>query len=193
MKFNFKVIVIALFSVVSVAQSQDVEKLNSQNKSLSYDETIAAYQALAKNSKKAKLFTEGLTDCGRPLHLFVISADGTFDPVVARQKGKTVILINNGIHPGEPDGIDASVRLSQKYLDGKKKLPENVVICIIPVYNIDGSLNRGCCSRANQNGPEQYGFRGNAKNLDLNRDFIKADAENTRSFIKIFQKWDPDV
>ena len=185
--------IIFLFSFISLATSQDIEQLNSQNKSLTYDEAIQAYQQLADKSKKAKLFTEGLTDCGRPLHLFVISSDGTFDPVIARQKGKSIILVNNGIHPGEPDGIDASVRLAQDYLGGKKKLPDNVVICIIPVYNIDGSLIRGCCSRANQNGPELYGFRGNAKNLDLNRDFIKADAENTKSFIKIFRKWDPDV
>jgi hypothetical protein len=60
---------------------------------------------------------------------------------------------------------------SQSYLEGKLPLPENVVICIIPVYNIDGSLRQGCCTRANQNGPDTQGFRGNAQNLDLNRDF----------------------
>jgi len=193
MKLHFQLSFGFLFSFISFAYSQDVAKLNSQNKSLTYDEAIAAYQTLAANTKKAKLFTEGLTDCGRPLHLFVISNDGTFDPESARKKGKSVILINNGIHPGEPDGIDASIRLSQDFLSGKEKLPDNVVICIVPVYNIDGSLMRNCCSRANQNGPEKYGFRGNAKNLDLNRDFIKADAENTRSLIKIFRRWDPDV
>ncbi len=174
--------------------SQDVVKLNESNQSLTYDETISAYTNLARRfPAQAKLTTEGLTDCGKPLHLFIISADGFFTPEAARKNGKAVVLINNGIHPGEPDGIDASVRLSQDFLNGKKKLPANVVICIIPIYNIDGALKRGCCSRANQNGPEAYGFRGNARNLDLNRDFIKADAANTRSFIKIFRHWDPDV
>lgn len=173
--------------------SQDVVKLNEQNKSLTYEQTIGAYRELAANNKNSKLLEQGLTDCGKPLHLFVISGDGTFDPQAARLKNKIVILVNNGIHPGEPDGIDASVRLSQEYLNGKKKLPENVILCIIPVFNIDGSLKRGCCSRANQEGPEEYGFRGNAKNLDLNRDFVKADASNTRSFISIFREWDPDI
>ena len=74
----------------------------------------------------------------------------------------------------------------------KNKLPDDVVICIIPVYNIDGSLNRGL-SRVNQNGPESYGFRGNAKNLDLNRDFIKTDSRNSYSFQEIFNSWQPDL
>jgi|SRR5688572_3316773 len=193
MKKTINTFIISIL-LYSSAFSQDVKSLNEKNQSLTYEQTIAAYETLAReNNNKAKLFTEGLTDCGRPLHLFVISSDGKFNPEEVKQKGKAVVLINNGIHPGEPDGIDASVRLAQDFLSGKKELPNNVVILIIPIYNIDGSLERGCCSRANQNGPEQYGFRSNAKNLDLNRDFVKADAENTLSFIKIFRKWDPDV
>jgi hypothetical protein len=74
-----------------------------------------------------------------------------------------------------------------------KGLLQHVVLAIIPIYNIDGALNRGCCSRANQDGPEAYGFRGNARNLDLNRDFIKCDAENSRSFSEIFQELQPDI
>jgi hypothetical protein len=68
-----------------------------------------------------------------------------------------------------------------------------MVVCIIPVYNIGGALNRGCCSRANQLGPEQYGFRGNAQYLDLNRDFVKGDAKNTWAFWEMYQEWRPDV
>ncbi|MFM7903503.1 MAG: M14 family zinc carboxypeptidase, partial [Bacteroidota bacterium] len=144
-------------------------------------------------NKSAQLIEAGLTDVGKPLHLFVLSKDGIFDPVIAKRKGKTVLMILNGIHPGEPDGIDASIRLSQNLLSGKTELPSNVIICIIPIYNIDGSLNNRCCTRANQNGPINQGFRGNARNLDLNRDFIKCDSENAKSFTKIFRDWDPDV
>ena len=74
-----------------------------------------------------------------------------------------------------------------------KTLPDNLIICIIPIYNIDGALNRGSFSRANQNGPEAYGFRGNAQNLDLNRDFIKTDTKNSYVFQQIFNEWNPDV
>ncbi|NHZ85173.1 MAG: hypothetical protein GWP19_04755, partial [Planctomycetia bacterium] len=62
----------------------------------------------------------------------------------------------------------------------------------IPMYNIGGVLNRNSTTRANQNGPEEYGFRGNARNLDLNRDFVKLDSENAKSITKIFHEWNPD-
>src|SRR5690606_37042971 len=122
------------------------------------------------------------------------SEDGDFTPASLREKGKTVLFINNGIHPGEPCGIDAPIKLAEELLSDKnaKKLLKEVVVCIIPFYNVGGGLNRSCCSRANQNGPLEYGFRGNAQNRDLNRDFIKADTRNTRAFIKAFQAWNPD-
>ena len=70
---------------------------------------------------------------------------------------------------------------------------DNALIAIIPFYNVGGALNRGCCSRANQNGPLAYGFRGNARNFDLNRDFMKMDTENSASFARFFAAFDPDV
>jgi hypothetical protein len=101
----------------------------------------------------------------------------------------------NGIHPGEPEGIDASMMLSRDLLTktSLKPILNEVVIVIIPIYNVDGALNRNSHSRTNQNGPESYGFRGNAKNLDLNRDFIKCDSKNSRSFAQIFHTWQPHI
>jgi hypothetical protein len=76
---------------------------------------------------------------------------------------------------------------------GKIKMPDNVVLAVIPLYNIGGALNRNSFSRVNQNGPNSYGFRGNAQNLDLNRDFTKSDSRNARSFAQIFHWLDPDI
>ncbi len=163
------------------------------NYSPSYDSIIKFYKALDKKYPLARMFEIGLTDIGKPLHLFVISADGDFNPESLKKKGKLVLFINNGIHPGEPDGIDACMQMSRDLLAKNPPELKNVVLCIIPVYNIDGCLNRSCCTRANQDGPEMTGFRGNARNLDLNRDFIKCDSENAKSFTKAFRKWDPDV
>ncbi|HTL81470.1 MAG TPA: M14 family zinc carboxypeptidase [Bacteroidia bacterium] len=163
------------------------------SKTRTYDSIIACYKQFDKKSPMALLKEAGTTDIGKPLHLFILSKDQTFDAVKAKQKGKAILLINNGIHPGEPDGIDASIEMVNYYLTNPDSLPANIVILIIPVYNVDGCLNRNNTSRANQNGPEEYGFRGNAKNLDLNRDFIKCDAENTKSLEKIFAEWNPDV
>jgi hypothetical protein len=123
----------------------------------------------------------------------VITKSGDYNPASIHLKNKRIILISNGIHPGEPEGIDACLQLSNDLLSNPKLIPDNVVICIIPIYNVDGALNRSCCSRANQDGPEEYGFRGNAKNLDLNRDFIKCDSKNAKTFTEIFQEWKPDV
>jgi len=105
------------------------------------------------------------------------------------------LLINNGIHPGEPDGIEASQLLARDLLMKEELagLLDQVVIAIIPFYNIGGVLNRNSTSRTNQNGPLEYGFRGNARNFDLNRDFIKNDTRNAKSFAKIFHALDPDV
>ena len=158
-----------------------------------YDEIILTYTGFSKENPSTRLLTYGKTDVGKPLHLFVISKDRIFDPVEIHKSGKIVLLINNGIHPGEPDGIDASIELVKTFLAQPALLPKDLVICIVPVYNVDGCLNRGNTSRVNQNGPEQYGFRGNAKNLDLNRDFIKCDAENTKTLEMMFQLWKPEV
>jgi hypothetical protein len=102
-----------------------------------------------------------------------------------------VILINNGIHPGEPDGIDATMMLMRDLALGKIKIPQNTKVAAIEAYNISGMMRRGKFSRANQNGPEEYGFRGNARNFDLNRDFIKNDTENAKAFQEIFHWLEP--
>ncbi|HVX52746.1 MAG TPA: hypothetical protein VHB48_21480 [Chitinophagaceae bacterium] len=133
------------------------------------------------------------TDAGYPLNIVLYSPDGQFDPAVWHRQKKVVIMINNGIHPGEPDGIDACMMFLRDIAGGKIKTPPNIAIAVIPVYNIGGSLNRNSFSRVNQDGPESYGFRGNAQNLDLNRDFIKADSKNAIAFEKIYQWLNPDV
>lgn len=157
-----------------------------------YAETIAFYEHLAEKHEAVNLKTIGKTDSGYPLHLVTFNPDKQFD-FSDLQKSKTIILINNGIHPGEPDGIEATMRFFEDLATGKIKAPKNTVIAAIPVYNIGGALNRNSTTRVNQNGPEEYGFRGNARNYDLNRDFIKADSRNARAFAELFHYVSPDV
>ncbi|MGY3052663.1 hypothetical protein ACVWYG_000859 [Pedobacter sp. UYEF25] len=157
-----------------------------------YEESIAFYKQLAAHYSQAKLLEYGTTDFGAPLHLLLLSKNEIFDPSEVKKAGKSFLLINNGIHPGEPEGIDASMMLARDLLE-KDNLPKDVVIGIIPIYNIGGSHNRSATSRANQNGPKAYGFRGNSKNLDLNRDFIKTDSKNSAAFQLIFNTWQPEI
>jgi hypothetical protein len=109
------------------------------------------------------------------------------------RENNRIILINNGIHPGESDGIDATMLLYRDIVQGKIEAPKNTVLVTIPIYNVGGSLNRNSGTRTNQNGPKAYGFRGNARNYDLNRDFIKSDTKNARAFAEIFHLVQPDV
>jgi len=180
-----------LLTMETFAQQTPYE-LSNKNQTATYEQAIAYYKQLAKVSPQAKLLTYGTTDFGKPLHLLVLSKNKVFDPVELRKNNQRILLINNGIHPGEPEGIDASMMLARDLLKDNH-LPDNVVICIIPVYNIDGSFNRSSTSRANQNGPEAYGFRGNSKNYDLNRDFIKTDSKNSAAFQEIFNTWQPEI
>lgn len=157
-----------------------------------YTETIAFYKVLSEAYTTVSLQEVGNTDAGLPLHLVTFNAEGNFN-FEELQKDKAIILVNNGIHPGESDGIDATMLFFRDLAQEKITVPKNVVISAIPIYNIGGSLNRNATTRANQNGPEHYGFRGNAQNYDLNRDFIKMDTENAKAFAEIFHKVQPDV
>lgn len=167
-----------------------------ENETVTYYEAIDWYKKLADHHPEAKLLSYGATDAGKPLHLFVMSEDRDFDPQSVKRSGKRIVLINNGIHPGEPEGIDASIWFADDVLrnhNNMRKLLDNTVICIIPVYNVGGCLNRSAYHRSGQTTPKACGHRGNAKNLDLNRDFAKMDTRNAEAFATIFRTWDPDT
>ncbi|MDN5211102.1 hypothetical protein QQ020_03545 [Fulvivirgaceae bacterium BMA12] len=162
---------------------------------VTYQEGIHYYRELSRHFSTIKMMEMGKTDSGKPLHLVLFSAEGDFDIQSNRTKNKTILLINNAIHPGESDGVDASMMFLRDVAQ-KKILAtaiNDVLLAIIPFYNIGGVLNRNSTTRVNQNGPREYGFRGNARNYDLNRDFIKNDTRNARSFTQIFHYLDPDL
>ena len=191
MKYIATAFLICIVLLKAKAQLTPFELSKDKNYTASYKEIISYYQKIAKSSPQIKLFNYGTTDIGLPLTLIVLSKDGVFNPSAIKKQNKRVLLINNGIHPGEPEGIDASMMLTRNLLK-KNAIPYNMVICMVAVYNIDGCLNRGV-SRINQNGPNAYGFRGNYRNLDLNRDFIKADSKNALALEEIITTWKPDV
>src|SRR5450432_430261 len=183
-----------IFSVSLFSQTITTKFEQSGGKeSPAYNEIIDWWQKLDQQSGKVKMLTMGMTDAGYPLHLIVVSNNGDYNFENIRKNNKRIILINNGIHPGEPDGIDASMLLVRDIVTNKIKLPDDVVLAIIPVYNIGGCLNRSANYRIDQNGPTEKGFRGNSQNLDLNRDFIQCDSKEARSFAEIFHLLDPDV
>lgn len=189
-----KLFFLFFLSVPSIcfAQQTVFEKSNG-TQTPPYFDVIDFYRNLDKSSGIITMKEAGPTDAGYPLHTVMVSTDGTADPAVWHKKNKVVIMINNGIHPGEPDGIDASLLLVRDIKNKKIILPDNISLAIIPVYNIGGCLNRNATTRVNQNGPDSFGFRGNSQNLDLNRDFTKNDSKEAKSFAKIFHWLNPDI
>lgn len=168
----------------------------NQNQTTTWVECIDFYQRLAEQFPRILHFAViGHTDAGRPLHAGIVTADGVFDREQILREGRPVFFNNNGIHPGEPEGVDACMALVRDFCTQPERLTAlgKTVFLFIPLYNVDGSLNRQNTSRVNQDGPESFGFRGNSLHLDLNRDFIKCDSLNAQVFNRFFCQWSPDV
>ncbi|MDT0552403.1 M14 family metallopeptidase [Urechidicola vernalis] len=205
-KSQFYSFLIVLFLTInSIAQTEEVVndsipsnpfetafEQSGGTQTATYEQTILFYENLANKYPEITIRKIGKTDSGHPLLLIIFDNGQVFNPIDTE---KTVVLINNGIHPGEPDGIDASMMALRDIAenDQLKYTYNNIMICVIPIYNVGGSLNRNSGTRANQNGPESYGFRGNALNYDLNRDFVKNDTKNSQAFTKLFHLVNPDI
>lgn len=179
-----------------MAQNPTVYETSHGKRTGSYDEVIVFYTQLAAKHPTVSIVEMGETDTGIPLHLVVFdpqAAPITKSDLSTVKGNRNTLLILNGIHPGEPDGIDATMLYFRDLAENKVPIPQKTLIATIPVYNIGGFLNRKGKFRPNQEGPEVYGFRGNDRNYDLNRDFIKAETKNAQSFIEIFSLLDPDL
>ena len=119
-----------------------------------YAETIAYYSQLADTYSQIQIDSIGETDAGKPLHIVTLVPEGASFDFEKLREDHRILLINNGIHPGESDGIDATMMLFRDIVEGKIKAPKNTVVVTIPIYNVGGSLNRNTGTRTNQNGPK---------------------------------------
>ena len=193
--------VLLILNYTAQAQNKTAQKFktpfeNDTTHTATYNEAVKFYSTLAVAYKKNTSFKSiGKSDEGIDLYAFIISEKNITNSDAAHKRNKMVLFINNGIHAGEPEGVDASMLFAREILQSKNvaNILKNVVIVIIPQYNVEGALNRNATTRVNQNGPAEFGFRGTRRNFDLNRDFIKCDAENTVAFQKTFFNWQPDI
>jgi len=160
-----------------------------------YSTTLAYLDRIAHAyPQSVRIENFGKTGEGRELKIVIASKDGVFDPQRLHADGRVILLVQNSIHAGEMDGKDACLALLRDILQDREraKLLDRVVLVFIPVYNIDGHERRSAHNRINQNGPAEFGWRANATNLNLNRDYLKADAPETRAFLRLFHRWLPD-
>jgi hypothetical protein len=167
---------------------------SNQKESPRYAETMAYFNKLAAASPHAKMFTFGVSPQGRDLNYLVVANGNEFQPQQAHSSWKAIVLIQNGIHAGEIEGKDASMLLLREILITKEKqhLLDKLVLLVIPILNVDGHERISPANRPNQNGPVEMGWRTTSHNLNLNRDYMKADAPEMRALLKLYSSWLPD-
>lgn len=160
-----------------------------------YAATLAYLARLAKASPWISLQSFGKTPQGRDLPLVVLSKDRTFTPDQARKRGIPIVLIQAGIHSGEIDGKDAGLMLLREIAITKTLAPlaDHAIILFMPIFNLDGHERQSKYNRINQDGPEEQGWRTTAQNLNLNRDYLKADAPEMRAWLGVYNRWLPEL
>jgi hypothetical protein len=186
-------VLFTIFCFVSLINYSFSQSKWTGNTTPTYSELIFHLKNVSKNHSEVELYAMGSSDYGLPIYVCIVNGAKDSLKTFEKARNETTILINNAIHPGEPDGINACLIWLDKWITEGKKIDNLPVIAFIPAYNVGGMMNRSSTSRSNQNGPDEYGFRGNARNLDLNRDFIKMDSENAFTFCNIFHALEPDV
>jgi hypothetical protein len=138
----------------------------------------------------------GKTTEGRDLPYVIASRPLVRTPEAARATGKPIVYVQGNIHGGEVEGKEALLALLRDlaFTSGPSVL-DGIVLIAVPIYNADGNDRMGPQERqrSDQNGPELIGQRPNGQGLDLNRDYIKAEAPETRASLAMFNAWDPDV
>lgn len=199
-KSAFIVLAVFLFAFISIAKEKTpngwLTKFEKSNylETPRYDETIAYFKKFEKASPYAKMIKIGVSPQGRDIYCLIASKDKCFTAAQAKKSGKPVVMVNNGIHSGEIEGKDACMLLLREILVTKEKaaLLDKAILMVIPVFSVDGHERFGRFNRINQNGPVEMGWRTTAQNLNLNRDFLKADAPEMQAFLKLYSAWLPD-
>lgn len=181
------------------AQQQDKYltwyEINGYNKTPRYLQTVEYCKLLAQNSKMVTYTSIGTSPQGREIPLLILDRDGLTDPQQIRAKGRVVMLVEAAIHAGEPDGKDAGLMLIRDIAINKMspEILNSVSLLFIPIINVDGHEDFGSHYRINQNGPVEVGARFTAQRFNMNRDFIKADAPETRALLKLYSRWMPEL
>ncbi|HEX9310925.1 MAG TPA: M14 family zinc carboxypeptidase [Gemmatimonadaceae bacterium] len=138
----------------------------------------------------------GKTSEGREIPYVIASRPVVTTPSEAKRLARPIVYVQGNIHAGEVEGKDALLALLRDLtFSGKPNALDSVVLIAVPIYNADGNEKFApqSVNRTEQNGPEMVGVRANGQNLDLNRDYVKAEAPETRASLAMFNSWDPDV
>ena len=162
-----------------------------------YADVLAFIDSLKKGPAPFAVGSIGKTNEGRDIPYMILSRPVVSTPAEAKALHRPIVYVQGNIHAGEIEGKDAMLALVRDLLSGSQhaSVLDSVVLIAVPIYNADGNERFASQSvnRTEQNGPEMVGIRANAQGLDLNRDYMKAEAPETRGSLAMFNAWDPDV
>jgi len=191
------IIFLALFCFTGICNADEWDTYYEKSGFINtpqYDETINYCKKLAHASPYIHYTTFGNSPQLRDLPLLIIDINGNFSPTTVNKTNNAILFIQAGIHAGEIDGKDAGLMLIRDITIKNvfSHLLSNVTILFCPIFNVDGHERFGPYNRANQNGPEEMGWRTTAQNLNLNRDYLKADSPEMQAMLTLYSKWQPD-
>lgn len=150
---------------------------------------------VARWPEAVRSFDYGRSAEGRALRALIVSRSGSLTAADLQSRGVPLLMLQAGIHPGESDGKDAGFIVLRELLSATpaSDLLDRVALLFVPAFNVDGHERVGRWNRPNQNGPEETGWRATAQNLNLNRDYTKAESPEMRAMLGLINEWDPLV
>lgn len=191
-------IIIIIFQLPLIAQNSDwqtkFEKSDYQE-TVTYEECVLFSKALADESEMIHYREMGYSPQNRAIPLLIVDKEGLTSAEDIKNAGRLILFIQAGIHAGEPDGTDATFLLLRDMVIHQKQLAllDKVSLLFIPSFNVDGLDRMSPYNRINQNGPTEMGWRANSMNLNLNRDYMKADSPEMKAWLQIFNEYLPDL
>ena len=186
----------AVLLATPLAAQQTVPERTAAERTSSHAEVLAFLDSLAHRGAAIRVGTLGESPQGRRIPYVVAARPMVADPAEAKRSGKPVFYIQGNIHAGEVEGKEAVQRLLRDMTLGPlTRLLDSVIVVWVPMYNTDGNDAFGPATRnrPGQNGPAVVGLRPNGQGLDLNRDYVKQEAPETRGSLALIAAWDPDV
>ncbi|MEA2492029.1 MAG: hypothetical protein QOH21_3821 [Acidobacteriota bacterium] len=160
-----------------------------------YDETFAYLRRLVAAAPQLRMVSLGKSPEGRDIWMVIASKERAFTPEALRRGGKPTVFAQAGIHAGEIDGKDAGLMLLRDMTvrGTKRDLLDGANFLFVPIFNTDGHERVSRYSRVNQRGPDPSGWRTNARNLNINRDYMKADSAEMQAMLRALNSWQPDL
>ncbi len=189
-------LMLALGAIAAAHAQQTVPERTGYTTTSSHADVLAFLDSLVVRGAGMRVGTLGTSTQGRRIPYVVASRPLVASPADARRAGKAIFYIQANIHAGEVEGKEAMQRLLRELTLGSlRSLLDSVVLIAVPIYNTDGNdaFGPGERNRTGQNGPSVVGLRPNGQGLDLNRDYVKQEAPETRAALALIAKWDPDL